>query len=252
MHRFFSPQSNLNASQVTIIDLSEIHHIRDVLRLKTGDPITIFDGSGKEATGTISSSKDNAVTVTILDRRDCRPARDVRLILACAIPKKTKFESIIEKCTELGVDEIIPLCTTRTEFRKGGDPEKKTQRYTAVAINAAKQSKRSVIPKIHPVTDFTQALAQISSQTIGFIPCLIQNTTGLMDAFKIPKATKNVIFFIGPEGDFTPDEIQLAIKTGCIPVSLGPTVLKVDTAAICVLAVANLLLSAAHHPNRSP
>ena len=245
MHRFFFPQSNLNARQISINDPSEIHHMCDVLRLKEGDKVTIFDGSGKEAVGTILHSKENAITVTINSRRDCKPSKQVRLILACAIPKKTKFEFIIEKCTELGVDEIIPLCTKRTEFRWDEESiQKKAVRYKTVAIDAAKQSKRSVIPRIRPITKFQDMLSSLDKETAGFIPCLIADAKNLISAFKISPAVKNVIFFIGPEGDFTPDEIEQATQAGCIPVSLGSTVLKVDTAAICSVALANLLLPA--------
>src|SRR3990167_2184159 len=151
MHRFFSPQSNLNSSQITITDSSEIHHMRDVLRLKEGDTVAIFDGSGKEALGKIFRSKKNEIVIAINSVKDLKPSRNVRVILACAIPKKAKFEFIVEKCAELGVDEIIPMCTKRTEFR--GDDErvgKKANRYKTVAVNAAKQSKRSTIPTIHP------------------------------------------------------------------------------------------------------
>ena len=173
-----------------------------------------------------------------------KPSRNVRVILACAIPKKAKFEFIVEKCTELGVDEIIPMCTKRTEFR--GDDErvgKKANRYKTVAVNAAKQSKRSTIPTIHPVTKFDEVLSNFPPNTVSFIPCLIPDAKNLIETFKINTETQNVIFFIGPEGDFTPDEIAKAIKAGCVPVSLGATVLKVDTASICVVALTNLLLS---------
>ena len=103
MHRFFSPQSNLNSSQITITDSSEIHHMRDVLRLKEGDTVAIFDGSGKEALGKIFRSKKNEIVIAINSVKDLKPSRNVRVILACAIPKKAKFEFIVEKCTEFGV-----------------------------------------------------------------------------------------------------------------------------------------------------
>ena len=243
MHRFFSTHSDLTARQITIIDISEIHHMRDVLRLKNGDSVAIFDGSGKEAVGTIAAIKEAAITITVNSLRDNKPSRNIRMILACAIPKKTKFEFIIEKCTELGVDEIIPMRTQRTEFiSEESRINKKEERYKAVAINAAKQSKRSVVPVIRPVTKFENVLTNLSPDTVGFIPHLGSDTKNLIQALKNKPATRNVIFFIGPEGDFTPDEVKKAREAGCIPVSLGPTVLKVDTAYICVVSLANLLL----------
>ena len=169
------------------------------------------------------------------------------IILACAIPEKSKFELIIEKATELGADEIIPLKTKRTEMELKGDRLQRTiARYQDVAVNAAKRSQRSRVPVIQPITDFALALKSFTKETTVFISSLPEGEgeggerKNILEAFKAVPSPSRVAFLIGPEGDFTPREYGLARSRGCIPVSLGNTVLKVETAALVVVACAQL------------
>lgn len=244
MHRFYCPNTNFSKTTITITEQSEIHHLRDVLRLKTDDRIIVFDGRGKEAAGTIMSINRSSVRVLTEKFQTDYPNR-IKLILACAIPKKSKFETIIEKSTELGIDEIIPLITQRTQVRINNERMKeKILRFEKVALNAAKQSNRKTIPVIHPITPFPSALKFLQKDGCAFLPCLFGNRENLMDILtKIKPHQKIIIFFIGPEGDFTPDEVSLAVKKGCTPVSLGETTLKVDTAAAAIVAATKLFLS---------
>jgi 16S rRNA (uracil1498-N3)-methyltransferase len=242
MHRFFSSNADLRKEFASITDLKEIHHLQHVLRLKKGDTLCVFNGKREEAVGTIFSLNKRKVDIKIDFLTESRfPAKTVSSILACAIPKKAKFEFIIEKCTELGIDEIIPLKTQRTEVRFEGEAaRRKSARYQTVAMNAAKQSNRLSLPVIHPVSAFPDVIKMIDRDCAAFIPCLFGERKPLAGALKLAENQKRIIFFIGPEGDFTPQEVASAINAGCIPVSLGPTVLKVDTAAISVAAFLNL------------
>ncbi|MBI5149665.1 MAG: 16S rRNA (uracil(1498)-N(3))-methyltransferase [Candidatus Omnitrophica bacterium] len=244
MHRFYCPQSNLQEPEVIITDPKELHHLRNVLRLKKGDTLTIFNDQGEEATGRVENIQSNKVTVAVESVRQAGAALPA-LVLACAVPKKSKFEWIIEKATELGVDEIIPLKTKRTELGLSGERlARKTIRYRDVAVNAAKQSQRLRVPVIHPVTDFAPALRSFSRGTTVFIPSLPEGEGGerknILEALKAVPAPSRVAFLIGPEGDFTPEEYALARERGCVAVSLGETVLKVETAAITAVACASL------------
>ena len=242
MHRFYCPQSNLQNPQVVITDPKELHHLRNVLRLKRGDTLTIFNNQGEEATGHIAAIQPAKVTVTVESVR--KESADLPvIILACALPKKSKFESIIEKATELGADEIIPLKTKRTQIElKGERLERKIARYQDVAVNAAKQSRRLRVPVIHPVADFTSALKFFPGETTVFIPSLSEGgeRKNILEAFKAVPSPSRVAFLIGPEGDFTPQEYDFARARGCIGVSLGKTVLKVETAALAAVACAQL------------
>lgn len=245
MHRFFSLNANLHDKVITVSDKDEVHHMSHVLRMKQGDPVAIFNGSGEEAFGRILKFKNRQVDITIDSLCKMKHTKRTPILLACAIPKKAKFEFIIEKATELGVDEIIPMKTQRTEVLFDKErAERKTSRYQKKAINAAKQSQRPTVPVIHPVTDFSKVIHQLGRQTSAFIPCLTGKREDLPQALQNKKNHKKIIFLIGPEGDFTPQELSLAIDAGCIPVSLGPNILKVDTAAISVMALANLFIHA--------
>jgi len=239
MPRFYSPQSDFSLKEIIISNKDELHHLYHVLRLKKGSIIEVFDGKGQEVSGIIVMISSRKVKIAIESRKTVEP-KIPSIILACAIPKKTKFEMIIEKATELGVDEIIPLKTKRTEMSITGErAEKKMKRYQTVAINAAKQSQRASIPMIHPITEFNKALIYLKNSDV-IIPSLLGKRKNLMEVFDQMKSSERVSFLVGPEGDFTPKEYALAQEAGCRAVTLGETILKVETAAICVLSCANL------------
>lgn len=248
MHRFYCPGADFSSKHICITDKSELHHLRDVLRLKKNDRVYLFDGKGAEAAGSlraVTSRKADVQIQTVTQFERKKPL----IILACALPKKSKFEFIIEKAAELGADEIIPLRTLRTEIRlKGGRLDKKNLRYQTVAVNAAKQSRRAVVPAVHPVTDFPAALDRLAKTTVPFIPSLSGERENLLAAFRDAGSPAAVSFLIGPEGDFTPEEYALAREHGCIPVTLGETVLRVETAAICSLACAGLFFAQKDRP----
>ena len=114
MHRFYCPHTDFSPQKISITNSGEIHHLTHVLRMSKGDQLELFNGQGDEVTGLIESISILEVQVFVTDRRHKKKI-SVPIVLACAVPKKAKFESIIEKCTELGVDEIIPMRTARTE-----------------------------------------------------------------------------------------------------------------------------------------
>ncbi len=239
MHRFYLPQAFAkNPHQGEISDAQEIHHLKDVLRLKKGDAVTLFDGEGQQAPATILKIEPARVVFQI-GRVEVEPTAQPRIVLACAIPKKSKFETIIEKCTELGVDEIIPLTTERTVIKVPKEQiARKTERYRSVAVNAAKQSARNTVPRIRTICSFAEAVGSLPDDGAAFIPTLGEKKHHLRTALQKLSNPKTLTFFIGPEGDFTDREVELAQKKGAAPISLGRQVLKVDTAAITVTAAA--------------
>jgi len=237
MYRFYAGSLDLNQSTVEITDKDEIRHISTVLRMKKGDSVLIFNDRRQEGKGTILSVRPEKISLRMEDIHEIDDTGTADVLLACAIPKKTKFEWIIEKCTELGVKAIIPLLTARTEVKlKGERAAKKHQRYQTVAKNAAKQSGRTSLPEIYPLTGFSDAVsaAKEKGYTI-LIPHLHDRRNPLKDVVESLK-TKKAAIFIGPEGDFTPAEVERALAAKAIPVSLGKNVLKVETAAITCAA----------------
>ncbi|MEW5894136.1 MAG: RsmE family RNA methyltransferase [Candidatus Omnitrophota bacterium] len=245
MHRIYIKDTDLTSDRISIIDFDEIHHFCHVLHGKTNDKIMVFNNNGEEAQGRILEIKKDNILVEILSRQPSHDEADkTYLILGCAIPKKTKFEWIIEKSTELGVDEIIPLNTERTEFRYSQErADKKSQRYRTVAINAGKQSRRRKLPCIREITPFKQALSLIDENTLALIPCLSGKRQPLFGSIK-NNSKKKIFILIGPEGDFSDEEIRMAIEKKAVPISLGETVLKVETAAIAVLSFLHLYCEA--------
>ena len=240
MHRFYYPQADLASKAIQITDPDELHHIKDVLRLNTGSKICVFNGQGQEAMAVIDSIGENGVRARIESVRQKGKEGRPRVILACAVPKKAKFEFIIEKAVELGVDVIVPLRTKRTEVVFTADKQQaKQERFEKVILNAAKQCGRADIPRISPMISMLEAVKGLDPKALSLIPSLNGQNPHIQEVLNTHKKPASITFFIGPEGDFTPDEVHLAKEHGCIAVSLGPTVLKVDTAAIAVLALAN-------------
>ena len=240
-HRFYTSFQTTDQN-IILKDADEFQHLTKVLRLRKGDDVELINGRVALAKGVVNEVGKTTVNIALHDISFAPLSTHVTITLACAIPKKSKFETIIEKCTELGVDRIVPLITERTEFIGDEDrSEKKRERFERVAVNAAKQCKRLWFPEIFAPVPFTQALTELSRPDTGiFIPWLEGDRITLMKALASREQAKEWIFFIGPEGDFTPDEVQMALKVGALPVSLGQNVLKVDTAAMAVIAYAVL------------
>ncbi len=236
MHRFYLPHLNPSSQEIFLTDRQEIHHLRDVLRLKENDPICIFNGKGEEAEGMIDSILPQRVSIKVQSLKKSS-AKLPYTILACALPKKGKFELIIEKVTELGIDEIIPMVTKRTEIILSKErASDKLTRFRTVAMNAAKQSRRSTLPVVSPVTSFQGTLEILAKTTTAFIPSLLDPRENIFTAFGKVHNPQKISFLVGPEGDFTKEEYLEAQAKGCIPVSLGENILKVETAAICTVA----------------
>ena len=244
MHRFFMPQIDFNKPVSIISDPKEIHHAKDVLRLKMNDAVTVFNGLNQEADGRIVSITSHKLRVQITRVHKFATSHQ-KIILACAIPKKSKFEFIIEKATELGVGEIIPLKTQRTEINLQDERLlKKNLRYQTVAANAAKQCQRVHVPWIHPMMNFKEAVLNLNQRSMVIIPSLIGERTKILSVFQKLKNPQTISFLIGPEGDFTPEEYAYAFENNGIPVSLGETILKVETAALSVISLCHLWFDA--------
>lgn len=238
MHRIYFPNDDFQSCEVTISDGKELHHLKNVLRLQKGELIELFNGEGKEARGEIISLNKDAVKVRISAVKES-PHEGPVIVLACSIPKKSKFETIIEKTTELGVDEIIPMVTKRTEVKLISERlEHKLIRYQKITMNASQQCKRATLPRIHPFTGFPEILKRFSKEGTVFIPSLTGKRERILEAMQQHPQARGVVFLIGPEGDFTPEEYSLAKRAGAIPLSLGKNILRVETAAISVVAAA--------------
>lgn len=237
MSRFYAPPESVFGEKI-ILRGREAHHAKDVMRLKAGDGITVFDGTGKEYSGVIDKVLKEEIIIKISKTSEGKPD-DRRLALVQAIPKLNKMDAIVEKATELGVERIMPVITARTIVQ--ADKSKaglKAARWRKIAVTASKQCGRMTVPEIDDIMRFEDCLPFITGYEIAVIPCLCEGTESIRTVLK-GSGAKSAVAFIGPEGDFTEAEVKSARANGVIPVSLGREVLRSDTAAVAVLSVLN-------------
>jgi 16S rRNA (uracil1498-N3)-methyltransferase len=233
MHRFFIEQ--ISGKTVSLTDAEQLHHLRDVLRLKAGSPVVLGDGRGSEYTGRIIRVGKKKAEMEVLPAAPSR-VPSVKLTVACAIPRNSRMDDVIDYLTQLGVARIIPMRTERVVVKlDAATAGARLERWRKIAVSAARQSQRSIIPEVAPVTAFADVIAGSQKYDLKLIPHLSGDRKTIKDIMA-GKKPKDIIVLIGPEGDFSPAEVGLALHNGFIPVSLGDTVLRVAAAAIAVAA----------------
>lgn len=242
MSRFYVSPESVKGSKI-YVGREESHHIIDVMRLKQGDPITVFNGTGKEYEGKIYSIKDKRVIVDVSKTKIVDKKRSIKFSLAQSIPKKEKMDLIIQKATELGVDEIYPIESSRTIVKTKGKRQHKIERWQKIAIEASKQCGRIELPRVREVTNLHNILEDITRYDLAIMPCLSEKSISFKSALRNINRPDKILVIIGPEGGFTFDEIKRASNKGAVLVSLGNLVLKSDTAAITTFSILNYELT---------
>ena len=240
MHRLYASSGNMLGGEITINDKEQIHHNRNVLRLKKNEEAVIFDEKGNEYRCALQESSVNKMVFRVVRKENVHHMIGPRITIACAIPKGHFMDNIIDKLTQLGVDRVIPLETERVIVKL--DKRKKELRrgrWMKIILSAGIQSQRSVLPVLEPVKGMKELLSASGDFDLKLIPALTGDRRPLKEALGDLKP-KDILVIIGPEGDFTPAELDAAKKAGCIPVSLGPSVLRVETAAVSAAAFIRL------------
>jgi 16S rRNA (uracil1498-N3)-methyltransferase len=233
--------ARIESAGYNISDKEQLHHLTQVLRCRTGDEISLFDPQGTQYLGRLDAITRETAEVSISRIIPLAPAK-FSLTIACAVPKGNRFEQAIEKLTELGVDNIWPIQTARTIVDLSENSAKKLERWRRLALSAAEQSQRTLLPQIPRILTLDEVLQQTGDFNLKLIPTLDGDRKALQQL--IPQSfTGNCVVLIGPEGDFSAEEVQRAIKSAFLPASLGQTVLRVDTAAIAVAAYIKMALS---------
>lgn len=238
MSRFFVPKESVKGKNILVTGV-EAHHILDVMRLKELDKVVTFDGTGREYIGFIKEVKRKDLVIEIVETRTPLSRESSKITLIQAIPKKERMDYIVEKATELGVSTIIPIFTKRT-IPDWDDTkrERYVERWRRIAQEASKQSGRSNIPDVGRMLTFPESLKDSDMYDLALIAVLSDETVPLKSILKDFKGG-HVAIAIGPEGDFTPDEVNSAKQANFRPVSLGPRVLKSDTAGLAALSILN-------------
>lgn len=239
MSRFYVRPEAVKDGRI-YIEKEESHHIIDVMRLREGDMVTVFDGTGKEYKGNISSAENKRVIIDVSETKAAGRKRPVSVSLAQAIPKKDKMDLIVQKATELGVDAILPVESARTIVRpKGERRQHKIERWQKKAVEASKQCGRTELPNIRDIARFSDVVRLISEYDLAIMLCLAERAAPFKSVLKKANRPKSILAIVGPEGGFTEDEIVAAAASGAVLISLGSLTLRSDTAAIAALSILN-------------
>jgi 16S rRNA (uracil1498-N3)-methyltransferase len=241
MYRIFIQSRAINDGRITFADKDDVHYLNTVVRMKVGEAVEAVDEKGVVYRAQIEAVGKDKVSAVIKESKSPEDnANNYALTVACAIPKKAKFDEIIDKLTQLGVTRIIPLRTERVVVKiKKLDEDGRVARWRKIVESASLQSKRGFVPMVEQVSDFAQVIAQAKEYEVKIIPALVDARVTLKEALGDAKG-KRIIVLIGPEGDFTPQEVMQAKAAGFVPVTLGERVLRVDTAAIAVAGFISL------------
>lgn len=233
--RFFISPDKAGGPKI-VISGEDFRHIVTVLRMKTGDTLLLCDGEGTEYAARITQvARDEVLTeVTAASRRE---ALIPHITLGQGIPKSDKMDWIVQKAVELGVARIVPLMTERT-IVKINDEEKRRSRWQKIAREAAMQSNRPYIPRIEPVQAFRTCIDSPAPEpgTLLLFPWE-EGTTPVKDVLRSHRAVARIIVLIGPEGGCSRQEAEAARDKGFHLVSLGPNILRTETAAVAVLSM---------------
>jgi 16S rRNA (uracil1498-N3)-methyltransferase len=240
MHRLFCNSKDISGDRIVVSDKEQVHHFKNVARCALDSDVGIFDEKGNEYICRAEKVSPEKAVFKIKESRGFVPQEKMHITLACAMPKKTKIEDIIDKATQLGVDRIIPLVTERVIVKLDKHKEAlRQERWKKIALAASLQSQRNTIPAVEPVREFKEVLSGIDDFDLKLIPTLEGERKPLREV--LDKAhPKKVLLFIGPEGDFSPEEVKSAVGAGCVPVTLGELVFRVETAAVAVVSFLRL------------
>jgi 16S rRNA (uracil1498-N3)-methyltransferase len=245
MPRFYIAPHAWNPDRLAL-DSAEAHHAADVLRMKAGDRATVFNGEGAEAEVELVKVSKHHVELRRVSMQ-ATPPLSCRITLGQAVPKGKNMELIIEKATELGAAAIAPLLSERTVIRGSEDEHvRKQHKWQRVAVEACKQCGQNWLPKVHVPRSpkaFFEAGDRYDLMLIGSLQADALPLKQVLAEFGA-KRPASLLILIGPEGDFTPAELALAKGHGCRPITLGPIILRTETAALYCLSVLNHELQA--------
>ncbi len=231
MIRLFLPPEQLVSKEIIIAD-EQARYLSLVMRVQPGDPVIIFDGQGNKYTCKVLSSRKKETLVYQVKRDPYSAESPVAITLAQGIPKGSKMDFIIQKSTELGIKRIVPILTERSEIKRTS----KVDRWRKIALSASQQSGREKIPDVSIPVHYHDFL---NKHTIRHSIILSEDEKEL----SLKKVLKNIlgaaelVILVGPEGGFSKDEVSAAVEKGFISISLGPRILRTETAPITALSI---------------
>jgi 16S rRNA (uracil1498-N3)-methyltransferase len=240
--RFRICPGNLRGLEALIEDRSEMNHIRRVLRLRVGDAVILFDGEGKEYAAAISHMNSDKISF-ILSSAGSTPAAEspLKIILGVGLLKAAKFDWLVQKTTELGVSEIVPIASEHVVPLRPGEKNRSRQlRWERIVSESAKQCGRAKVPRIHSLCSFEEALNKDFENAIRFF---LWEKEPMETLEKIcGESASSVYVLVGPEGGFSEQEAFRARQAGFRSIRLGPRVLRAETAGVAIVSLLQFLL----------
>ena len=238
MYQFFVEPSQIQGTRV-IITGNDVNHIKNVLRMQPGEEIAVSNGEdGKEYRCGIEELNEDEIVCTLRFVKEDGVELPSKIYLFQGLPKADKMELIVQKAVELGVYEIIPVSTKRAVVKLDEKKAKsKIARWQTISEAAAKQSKRRIVPEIHAVMSFKEAVNYAKEMPVKLIPYeLAEGMEKTKELINNLKPGEDIAIFIGPEGGFEENEIQTALENGIEPITLGKRILRTETAGFTVLS----------------
>ncbi|MGN0154471.1 MAG: 16S rRNA (uracil(1498)-N(3))-methyltransferase [Lachnospiraceae bacterium] len=245
MYRFFVEKEQLNTDHPAIFG-NDYYHIHNVLRMKPGEEVLLCDGGEKEYLCEITgyNTEEELVELKVTDIFGNARELPADIILFQGYPKGDKMDTVIQKAVELGASEIVPVMMKRSVVKLDTKKaEKKVERLNAIALSAAKQSKRGIIPKVTNVMSVSEACEYAGKLDYILLP--YENAEGMQYSKKVigeAKHKKTIGVFIGPEGGFEPSEVEQIQAIGGKTISLGYRILRTETAGMTILSLLMFLL----------
>lgn len=235
MPRFHLPPESWSALPHAALRGEEAKHAAQVMRVRRGDEIAVFDGLGRSALATVGEVSKHEIQLSLGEVRQAPPLRP-RICLAQAVPKGKTMDLIVQKAVELGVASIQPLITRRTVVQVAeDDADRKSGKWQRVALEACKQCGQDLIPQVEAAADFSEWLER-AGEGLKIIASLYPGTLPLKEILRAAGESEQVTLLIGPEGDFTVEEAAAAVAAGFQPATLGSIVLRAETAAFFAMS----------------
>ncbi|MBU5453899.1 RsmE family RNA methyltransferase [Caproiciproducens sp. MSJ-32] len=245
MHKFFTPKENFIDSKAKILG-DDVKHLYKVLRFNEGDKIVLNNCEGEEFLSTIETITKQEVIVSIDKKLEVNNESRIKIYLFQGLPKAQKMDLIVQKGTELGIMEFIPIITERVDIKLKGE-FKKLDRLNRIALEAAKQSKRTIIPKVSAPLSFNEAIDKLKTMDLIIVPYENAEDFGIKTLFRKLNNElgdkiidiRNVGIIIGPEGGFEAEEISELKDNGAYIVTLGKRILRTETAGFVCASLVN-------------
>jgi 16S rRNA (uracil1498-N3)-methyltransferase len=236
IHRFYIPEIEIKDTKI-VLPAEISHQITKVLRLNSGDIIIVFDNTQMEYTVMLEEVNRQTTIGRVIKQKKNNTEPETSVYLCQSLLPREKFEEVLQKGTQAGICAFFPIETERTVVKTKDIREEKLQRWQKIAQEAAEQSERGIVPEVHQSKSFQQGVEQASEQ--GAILIAWEREENNFPSAVLPKLSKakHVSLFIGPEGGFTKEEIDFAKSKGAQTISLGPRILKSETAGVILASL---------------